>query len=476
MSADVPAASLVATAARIRGREVSSEEVVGAAIQRAEALQPDLNCFIALEAEAALDAARDIDRRLAAGEAVGPLAGVPLAHKDMYYRQGKISTCGSSIRREVVAGSTATVLTRLEAAGAVHLGNLNMSEFAVGPLGHNDHFGACRNPWNTDHAPGGSSSGSGSVVAAGIVGGALGSDTGGSIRIPASFSGVVGLKPTQTRVSRHGLMPLSFSFDCAGPLARTVRDAARVLGVIAGADPADPTASRQPVADYEAACGAPVAGLRLGLPTSYYDQGLTPEVAAALAAARRQFADLGVELVEVPVPDHDEINMLWTVGISAEAATIHRRWLRERPGDYGAQIRRRIEIGLYQPATRYLEAMSLRQDILADFMRQAFDRADALLIPGTPLPAPTLAETDIGDDDEMPALILKISAMTRPISFLGLPSLCLPSGFTESGLPLSMQLVGRPFDEARLFRLGAAYEDATDWHRRLPPLAQGARP
>jgi aspartyl-tRNA(Asn)/glutamyl-tRNA(Gln) amidotransferase subunit A len=476
VSADAPAGSLIETAERIHRREISSEEVVAAAIGRAEALQPDLNCFIALEAEAALDAARDVDRRLAGGEVVGLLAGVPMAHKDMYYRRGKVSTCGSSIRREVVADRTATALARLQAAGAVHLGNLNMSEFAVGPLGHNVHFGACRNPWNTDHAPGGSSSGSGSAVAAGIVGGALGSDTGGSIRIPASFSGVVGLKPTQTRVSRHGLMPLSFSFDCAGPLTRTVRDAARILGIIAGADPEDPTASRQPVTDYEAACGAPVAGLRLGLPTSYYDQGLAPEVAAALAAARRQFADLDVELVEVPVPDHDEINMLWTVGVSAEAATIHRRWLRERPGDYGAQIRRRIEIGLYQPATRYLEAMSLRQSILADFMRQAFARADALLIPGTPLPAPTLAETDIGDDDAMPALILKISAMTRPISYLGLPSLCLPCGFSEGGLPLAMQLVGRPFDEAGLFRLGHAYEGATDWHRRMPSLAEGARP
>ncbi len=473
MTTEPAASSLVEIADQIHRREASAEEVVATALARAEALQPHLNCFIAIEAEAALTEARAIDAKLAKGEVVGPLAGVPLAHKDMYYRQGMISTCGSAIRREVVAERTATVLRRLQEAGAVHLGNLNMSEFAVGPLGHNVHFGDCRNPWNTEHAPGGSSSGAGAAVAAHIVPGALGSDTGGSVRIPAAFSGVVGLKPTQTRISRHGMMPLSFSFDCAGPLTRTVRDAARLTAVIAGADDADPSASRRPVPDYEAACGIPVQGLRLGLPMRYYNEGLAPEVEAALAAARAVFADLGLDLVDVPVPDHDEINMLWTVGISAEAATIHRRWLRERPDDYGAQIRRRIEIGLYQPATRYLEAMSLRAAITRDFVGRVFSACDVMLAPGVPMAAPTLAETDIGDADEMPALIGKISAMTRPISFLGLPSLSVPMGFSETGLPLALQLVGRPFDEATLFRLGDAYQGATEWHRRLPPIVEG---
>ncbi|MCG8546278.1 MAG: amidase, partial [Alphaproteobacteria bacterium] len=241
MSDDLAGLGLCDVADRIRGGDVSAAEVTEAAIRRAERLQPTLNAFIRLEAEEALMAARDIDRRLASGDAVGPLAGVPLAHKDMYYRAGKRSTCGSTIRADFVADRTATVMARLDDAGAVYLGGLNMSEFAVGPTGHNIHHGACRNPWNPAHAPGGSSSGSGAAVAARLVYGALGSDTGGSIRIPAALCGLVGLKPSQGRISRHGGLSLSFSLDCFGPLTRTVTDCARLTGLLAGYDPSDPT-------------------------------------------------------------------------------------------------------------------------------------------------------------------------------------------------------------------------------------------
>ncbi len=476
MSDETSRWSLIETAAHIRAREVSSEEVVGAALGRIEALQPALNCFISLDGDAALDTARTIDARIAQGEAVGPLAGVPLAHKDMYYRKGKVSTCGSKIRRDFVADRTATVLRRLADAGAIYLGGLNMSEFAVGPIGHNAHFGHCHNPWNLEHAPGGSSSGSGASLSARLVYGALGSDTGGSIRMPSSFSGVVGCKPTQTRVSRFGVMPLSFSFDCVGPLTRTVADNARMLAVIAGPDPKDATASDLPVDDYEVACSTPVGGLRLGLPTNYYNEDLHPEVAAALDAARQVFKERGVELVDVPVPDPGEMNQLWTIALSSEAAAIHRRWLRERPQDYGEQIRRRIEVGLYHPATHYLEALSLREAISRDFIDQVFGACDALLTPTTPMPAPTLAETDIGAADDMPEMILRISQMTRPTSYLGLPALSVPCGFSGAGLPLGLQLIGRPFDEATLYRLGAAYQSDTDWHQRIPPIAEGESP
>lgn len=472
MSAQIPYSDACGAAALIRAREVSAAEVVETAIRRAEHLQPTLNAFISLEAEAAMEAARAIDARIAKGEDPGPLAGVPLAHKDMYYREGKVTTCGSKIRKDFVADRTATALARLDAAGAIYLGGLNMSEFAVGPIGNNVHYGDCRNPWNPEHAPGGSSSGSGASVAARIAYGALGSDTGGSIRIPSGMSGVVGFKPTQTRVSRYGLMPLSFSFDCGGPLTRSVRDAARIMDLIAGHDPKDPTSSRRPADACEDACALGVAGLRIGIPTSYYYDDLDPEVGALVAAAQKALQDQGAELVEAVVPDHEEMNLIWAAALAAEAATIHRKWLVERPGDYGDMVRRRIEFGLYQPATRYLEALTMRDAFLRDFCDTAFRDCDVLLTPTMPITAPRLADVDVGGSEDMPAVVLRISKNTRPISYLGLPALSVPCGFSEAGLPTAFQLIGRPFAEAVLCRAGHAYQEATDWHSRVPEIAR----
>ena len=462
--------SLCAIAARIATGEVSAQAVTEAAIARAERLQPQLNAFISMQAQAAFDAARRIDERIANGEVLGPLAGVPLAHKDMFYREGEITTCGSKIRRDFVADRTSTALDRLANAGAIYLGGLNMSEFAVGPFGTNVHYGNCHNPWQLDHSPGGSSSGSGATVAARIVYGALGSDTGGSVRIPASLCGVVGIKPTQGRVSRYGLMPLSYSFDCAGPLARTVRDAARLLDTIAGHDPLDPTSSHQPAGDCESACGADVKSLRIGIPSSYFYDEVDSQVAAALEAAQRTFAGLGVEICAVDVPSLDQVNLIWAAALAAEAATIHRKWLRERPADYGAMVRRRIEFGLYQPATRYIEALTLRDSILREFCSTAFTACDVLLTPSAPVPAPLLSEVDVGDSKAMPGLVMLLSRCTRPISYLGLPAMSVPCGFSEQGLPLAFQLVGRPFSEPTLCALGDAYQHATSWHQQVPPI------
>ena len=471
MSTEMSDLSLVATAERIARRELSASEVTDTAIRRAEALQPQLNAFISLQADKALERAKAIDARIAKGEAQGSLAGVPLAHKDMFYRQGEISTCGSKIRRDQVADRTATTLTRLDNAGAIYLGGLNMSEFAVGPFGTNVHFGSCHNPWNPLHSPGGSSSGSGASVAARIAYGALGSDTGGSIRIPATCCGVVGLKPTQGRVSRYGLMPLSFSFDTAGPLTRTVQDAARILDVIAGHDHLDPTSSTHPAGDCEVACGKGARGLRIGIPENYFYDETTEDVARALAQAQETFTSLGAELYSVTVPDHDQINLVWAAALAAEAATIHRKWLRERPQDYGPLVRRRIEFGLYQPATRYIEALSLRDRVLREYCETAFARCDVLLTPSAPITAPLLSSVDVGDSKEMPELVLRISRSTRPISYLGLPAISVPCGFDANNLPIGMQLIGRPFAEPQLCQLGAAFQHATAWHQQVPPLA-----
>lgn len=470
MAGELTHLGLTEVADALRQRKLSAVEVTQACLARIADKQPELNCFISLDADGAMRAARAVDARLARGEDVGPLAGIPLAHKDMFYRRGRISTCGSKIRRQSVAEDTATVLSRLDGAGALDLGGLNMTEFAVGPTGHNLQFGSCRNPWNTAHSPGGSSAGSGSAVAARLVFGALGSDTGGSIRLPSALNGVTGMKPTQTRVSRHGVMPLSGSFDCVGPMARSARDVARLMGVIAGQDPDDGTSSRRPVDNYEAACERPLKGLRVGVPVNYYNDGLDPALERALDVTRKVLAAMGCELAEVRVPPHEPLNMLWQVILSAEAATIHRRWLIERPGDYNPQVKRRIELGLYLPATRYLEAMDGRDRLTREFAAQVFGACDVLLTPGAPVPAPTLDELDVGASDKMPEMIMKLSAFTRPISFLGFPALSLPCGFSDSGLPLGMQLVGRPFAEATLLNLGHQYQQATDWHCRVPPI------
>lgn len=463
-------ASLCDIADRIAARDVSAVEVTENAIRRAEALQPTLNTFISLDADSALDAARTVDEDIAKGAPVGSLAGVPLAHKDMFYRDGRITTCGSKIRRDFVADRTSTVLTRLERAGALYIGGLNMSEFAVGPFGTNVHFGNCHNPWEPTRSPGGSSSGSGAATAARIVYGAFGSDTGGSVRIPSAMCGVVGIKPTQGRVSRYGLMPLSYSFDTAGPLARTVRDAARLLDVVAGHDQLDPTSSARPAGGCEAACRTDVAGLRVGIPQSYFYDDVAPEVAEAVAQARNTLEGAGASVVPVEVPSHDQINLIWAAALSAEAATIHRKWLRDRPEDYGALVRRRIEFGLYQPATRYIEALTLRDGIVRDYCNAAFADCDVLLTPTAPITAPLLSDVDVGDSEKMPALVLLLSRCTRPISYLGLPAISVPCGFDSAGLPIAFQLIGRPFSEPTLCRLGHAYQQLTTWHERMPPL------
>ncbi len=334
--------SLTDIAEAISEKTVSSREVTEACLARIDEKQPALNAFISLEADEALAAADAADAALARGEAPGPLHGVPLAHKDMYYRAGKVSTCGSKIRRDFVPDHTATTISRLADAGALHLGGLNMSEFAVGPFGHNDHYGSCRNPWNPDHVTGGSSSGAGSSVGGRLVYGALGSDTGGSVRLPAACCGLVGMKPTQTRVSRYGLMGLSFSLDNAGPLTRTVRDNARMLGLIAGADPMDHTASAMPVDDYEAAASAPEAkGLRIAVPANYYYDNAAPEVRDLMQASLKVFEGMGAEIIEVEVPDHHHIRQLGVTVRGPEGTVLHAAWLRDRPQDYGPQVRAR---------------------------------------------------------------------------------------------------------------------------------------
>ena len=470
MSDDIHLLSLVELADAIAARELSAVEAMTATVARAERLQPVLNCFISLQAEAALESAAAADAALARGETPGPLHGVPLAHKDMFYRAGHVTTCGSRIRRDFVADHDSTALARLHRAGAIYLGGLNMAEFATGPTGHNEHWGDCRNPWNRAHISGGSSSGSGASVGGRVVYGALGSDTGGSVRLPSTCCGVVGLKPTNGLVSRHGIMPLSHTLDTVGPLARTVRDAARIVSVIAGHDPRDPTTSDRPVPDYEAALTEGAKGLRIGVPADYFYDLATDEVRALMERSLDVFRAAGAEVVEVSVPDIARINNLSNVVLSSEAAAIHEPWIASRPGDYQEQVRNRYEPGLHVPAVKYIQALAARAGLLREFVDTALGGVDALHTPGIPFPIPTQDETNVGGGERMAAMVAGLSWCTRAANYLGGPGLIVPCGFTGNGLPTAFQLMGRPFSEATLFRLGHAYQSATDWHTRAPSL------
>jgi aspartyl-tRNA(Asn)/glutamyl-tRNA(Gln) amidotransferase subunit A len=472
-AADPTLWTLVQAADAVAAGEISSRELTEACLARVAKWQPVINAFIHLEADLALQMADAVDAARARGEALGPLAGVPMAHKDMFYRAGMLATCGSKIRKDFRPDITATVMERLDAAGAVYLGGLNMAEFALGPTGHNDHWGHCRNPWNPVHITGGSSSGSGAATAARLSFGALGSDTGGSVRLPAGANGLVGIKPSYGRVSRYGAMGLSFTHDTVGPLTRTVRDNARMYAVISGGDPNDPTASRRAVPDFEAACINPdIKGLRIGVPETYYRASLDPEVGALMDASLQVFRDLGAIIKPVAIPDPDRNSDLANLITASEGATLHAHWLRTCPQDYGSQARARLEAGLAVSATDYLTAVQTRPRMLREFCAEAFAECDVLHAPTFDMPVPSIEETDMSDRQGFAALLARLSRCTRPINYLALPSLSVPAGFTANGCPASMQLIGKPFAEATLYRAGAALEAVTDFAARAPELPQ----
>jgi aspartyl-tRNA(Asn)/glutamyl-tRNA(Gln) amidotransferase subunit A len=469
MSTEPALMSLTAVADAIADKRVSSREVTQSCLDRIARWQPHLNAFMAIEAEAALKAADAADAALAKGARRGALHGVPLAHKDMYYDAGKVVTCGSRIRRDFVATTTSTALQRLKDAGTIRLGSLQMAEFAYGPTGHNAHYGPVHNPFALDRITGGSSSGSGAAVAARLTFAALGSDTGGSIRMPAHFCGVTGLKTTVGRISRAGAMPLSQSLDTVGPLARCAEDCAVLLGLMAGADPGDPTAISGPLPDYAAATAGSIKGLTIGVPTAFYVDDLDAEVAGILDATIAVLKREGANVVQVELPDQRQLTGASQLVLAVEAAGFHKRWMIERPQDYGAQVLMRLQNGLAIPGVSYLEALRWRGPALAAYLA-AVANIDALIAPVSPIAAPTIAESDVGNGPDAEAVIQRLTRFTRPINYLGLPALSIPAGFTRGGLPVGMQLVGRSFDEAMLLRIGAAFQRATDFHDRVPQL------
>ena len=466
---EIVALSCAGLARAIREKRVTCVQAMEAALERAKAVQSKLNCFIRID-DAALAQAALLDREVSQGRLRGALHGVPMAHKDMYYREGVVSTCGSKIARERKAKQTATALERLDAAGAIQFGVLNMAEFAFGPTGHNWHFGHCRNPWDPARITGGSSSGSGVSVAARASFAALGSDTGGSIRLPAAFCGTSGLKPTYGRVSRAGAMPLSFSLDTVGPLARTVEDCALILQAIAGADARDPTAETRPVPDFLKAISGSIAGLKIGKPRQYFYDECDAEIREAMQVSLEAFRKLGARVVDIDIPEMSAWNAAGAMIISAEAAAVHANWLRTRAQDYSPQVRMRLEQGLAFPAAAYLNALRLRGVALRQFCNEVFSKVDLVHAPVVSFQTPTIVETDLGDGPQAAAMLGRTTRLTRPGNFLALPIVSANAGFTRAGMPIGMQLMGRPHDEATVLRAGHAYQQVTEWHLRAPKI------
>jgi aspartyl-tRNA(Asn)/glutamyl-tRNA(Gln) amidotransferase subunit A len=462
--------SLAQAAAALAAGTLSSLELVDAALARAQAVNPQLNAFLRLDADSARAQARAADAERARGYRRGPLHGVPMAHKDMFFRAGVASSCGTRVKLPLPT-TTATVLSRLDAAGALQFGVLNMAAFAVGPTGHNAALGHCRNPWNTERISGGSSSGSGASVAARASFAALGSDTAGSIRIPSALCGITGLKPTQGRVSRAGAMPFSFTLDTIGPLARSAYDCAMMMNAIAGPDAADATSAQVDTPDYLRRIGQPVRGLRVGVPMNYFTEGIAPEVDRVLRDSLSALRDLGCMIVPVDIPDLAAADAAAGMIISCEGAALHAALMQEQGELYGTQMKARLERGFAIPAPRYLDAVRYRNVAAVQFIDAVFSKVDVLHTPLIPINTPEIAASDVASGAAMESLVTQLTRFTRPFNYLGLPALALPVGCAGDGMPLSMQLVGRPFSEDLLLRLGHAFQCATDWHLRSPPAA-----
>lgn len=453
----------------LRSRRVSSVEVTDAYLARIERHNPDLRAYITVTAEQARQAARTADAEIAAGSYRGPLHGVPLGIKDLYDLAGSPTTMGSKILRDNLAAKDATVVAKLKQAGAVILGKHNLHEFAFGITTENPHYGNTRNPWNVDRVPGGSSGGTAAAIAAGLCAGGLGSDTGASIRAPASFCGIVGFKPTYGRASRAGVLPLAWSLDHVGPMARSVADCALLLQAIADYDPADPGSANVPVADFSSGLEQGVRGLRIGIPREYFFDVVEPDVERLVREAVSVLEGLGASVEEVSLPHVQHAQVAGNVIMSSEAAAWHQAWLRERPSDYGADVLARMRGGLLVRAVEYLAAQQMRALIQQDFAA-AFQHVDVVVGPTVPIVAPPIGRTFEAGGPLNVAPRSIANRATVPCNLTGMPAISVPCGFSD-GLPVGLQIMGRAFAEQVVLRVAAAYEAASAWHSLRPPFS-----
>lgn len=458
---DFSSLSARALAAAIRDGKVSSLEAAKAAIRRLTACHELTHCLVSLEAADALDAARAADESRARGAPAGALAGVPLAHKDMFDRRGKIASWGANIRADGPARQDATAIAALEKAGALQVAALHLTEFAYGPTGHNYVLGHARNPWDPARITGGSSAGTAAAVAYGAIPMGLGSDTGGSLRLPAACCGVASIKPTWGRVSRAGAMPLAPALDTIGLVARHVEDLALGLGLLAGPDPRDPAASTLPVPDYVARLGDPVQGLLVGIDETVVAEA-HPEVQRMVAEVAAILEKLGIARASCSFPDWQTLDHLVQLVQLPDAAAAHAAFLATRPQDYGPQVRARAEVGHFIAAVDHMTALRARGTYVQRTLDTTFKDIDIAILPVLADPLPTIAELDVGGGPTLQAAMARVVKFTRPINYLGLPTLTLPVP-RNGGLPNGIQLIGRPFSEAQLFAIGQAYQ------REVPP-------
>jgi len=461
--------TLAELAALLRDKRVSPVEVIQAHLERIDTLNETLNAFITVMREQALADARRCEEEILRGNYRGPLHGVPVALKDLYDTAGVRTTAASKIYAHRVPNEDAASVARLRAAGAVIIGKTNLHEFAYGVTTESSFFGPTRNPWDLERIAGGSSGGSGAAVAAYLCVAATGSDTGGSIRIPAALCGIVGLKPTYGRISCHGLLPLSWTLDHPGPMTRTVYGAAAMLAAMAGYDPRDPASADVPVPDYPAGLREGVAGLRIGLDPQWALSEIHQEVRVAFQEALEVLKDLGAEIVEVSLPRVEEGMEAALTILMAEATGIHEEFLRTRPHDYQPDVRARLEKGFVVRGVDYGRARRTGELLHRDFA-VLFQKVDLLATPMCGITAPKLGQREVTIDGELVPVMAALTRYTRVFNLTGLPAISVPCGPSSEGLPIGFQLVGRAWDEATILRAAYAYERATRWTQRRPVL------
>jgi len=463
--------TLSEAASLIRKGEISASELTSAHLERIQVIDPHINAFITVTPDHAIRQARQADEDLKRGETLagnplGAIHGIPLAIKDLYETKGIRTTAGSRFFADFTPQSNAWVVDKLDAAGAVLLGKLNMHEIALGVTNVNPHFGACRNPWKLDHVSGGSSGGSGAALASELCLGSLGSDTGGSIRIPASLCGVVGLKPTYGRVSLRGVFPLSWNLDHAGPIARRVLDVAVLLQVIAGYDALYPYSIEKAVDNYTAGIKRGIKGWRIALAADDFSLKRTdPWVYQAVTETALVFEALGANVEQVPFPDARQAAQANGLMTTSDAATFHSERIKEQPENFGQDVLQRLQAGAAFTSNEYSLARRT-QSILRHQYERFFDDYDVLLTPTTPIPAPPIE----GPDAIQQARLL--TRFTAPFNLTGLPALSLPCGFNSQGLPAGLQIVSRAWGEAKVLQAAFAYERATEWHKRKAPIEE----
>ena len=467
---DILHASIAEIAEAIRKGEISPVELIEATLAKIDRCEPQLNAFITVFREESLERARQAEVEIRDGKDLGPLHGMPIALKDIIYVEGTRSTAGSNFFAEESPQFDAALVTKLRDAGAVIIGKTNLHEFAFGVTTENPHFGATANPWDTARVPGGSSGGSAAAVVAGCCAGALGSDTGGSIRIPAAVCGHVGLKPTFGRISVHGVFELAQSLDTVGPMCRYVHDVALMMNALAGYDPRDVHSANQPVPDYTEGLDQSIRGRRAGVPKQHFFDNVDPEVERIVREAIKVVEGLGVEIVELDLPSAKAGHEVTLTLLTAEAGQFHQERLAAHREDYGVDVRELLENGLSLSATDYVKAVRVREVVTREFI-QAFEEVDCILSPTAPIPAPLRSTHDLSGGSESNRIRPRLTRNTRLINLLGLPSISVPCGFVQvenseskEGLPVGLQITGPWWSEKTLLQVAHAYERATPWH------------